>query len=130
MKNPAAFKIVLLVAVLPLFGGCMSAPPTQVQPQVGTADNVYTGAPTQPPPPDQKDVIPIPSGPRTLYAFIPGHWEWRGQYVWVAGHWRTRPHPGDIWLPGKWVQQNGVYVWQGGHWRSGAPDDEESTDVH
>jgi hypothetical protein len=52
----------------------------------------------------------------------------------VPGHWRTRPHPGDIWLPGKWlqqtntVQQTNVYVWQKGHWRSGAPADEESTD--
>jgi hypothetical protein len=130
MKTPAALKITLLAAALPLFGGCASAPPTQVQPQVGTADNVYLGAPTQPPPENQQDVIPIAPGPRTLWWFIPGHWEWRGSWAWVQGHWRTRPHPGDIWIRGEWVQQGGIYVWQRGHWRSGAPDDEESVEVH
>jgi hypothetical protein len=130
MKTPASLKILLLAAVLPLFGGCASEPTTQVQPQVGTADNVFTGAPTTPPPDNKPDVIPAPPGPRTLLWFIPGHWEWRGQWAFVQGHWRTRPHPGDIWLPGIWVQQGGIYVWQKGSWRSGAPADEESTDVH
>jgi hypothetical protein len=136
MKNSIPVKTLLIAAVLPLFAGCASKAPTNVAPQVATADNVYVGQPTQPPPANQKDVIPAPPGPRTLWYFIPGHWEWRGQWVWVQGHWRTRPHPGDIWLPGKWVQQTNsmqqtnVYVWQKGHWRSGAPSDEESTDVH
>ena len=129
MKTPASVKIALLAAAaLPLLGGCMSSPPVDVAPQVAPADGVSVGQPTQPPPADQQDVIPIAPGPRTLYWFIPGYWDWRGQYVWVPGHWRTRPHPGDIWTPGKWVQQNNVYVWQGGHWRSDAPADKESTD--
>jgi len=111
---------------LSLLAGCASPPPTNVAPQVATADNINVGQPTQPPPANQKDVIPVCPGPRTLWYFIPGHWDWRGQWVWVQGHWRTRPHPGDIWIPGKWVQQDNVYVWQKGHWRSGAPADEES----
>jgi hypothetical protein len=134
MKNLISLKSLFLAAVaLPLFAGCMSQPPADVAPQaVAPAEGVYVGQPTQPPPPNQKDVIPIPPGPRTLWYFINGYWDWRGQYVWVPGHWRTRPHPGDIWLPGAWVEQNNqtntVYVWQGGHWRSDAPADKESTD--
>ena len=109
-----------------LLAGCKSPPPTDVAPQVAMVDNVNVGQPTQPPPANQKDVIPVCPGSPPLWYFIPGHWAWRGQWVWVQGHWRTRPHPGDIWLPGKWAQQGNVYVWQKGHWRSGAPADEES----
>ena len=128
MKTPAFIKIIFLAAAaLPLFA---VGAPTNVVPQVQTVASV--GQPTEPPPKNQKDVIPAAPGSRTLWYFIDGHWEWRGQYVWVPGHWRSRPHPGDIWLPGKWVEQNNqtntVYVWHGGKWRSGAHDDEESTD--
>jgi hypothetical protein len=104
MKNSISFKILLIAVALPLFAGCASQAPTSVAPQVATADNINIGQPTQPPPENQKDVIPVCPGPRTL------------------------PHPGDIWIPGRWVQQGNVYVWQTGHWRSGAPADEESTD--
>jgi hypothetical protein len=134
MKNLISLKSLFPAAfALTLFAGCASKPPVDVAPQaVAPTEGVYVGQPTQPPPPNQKDVIPIPPGPRTLWYFINGYWDWRGQYVWVPGHWRTRPHPGDIWLPGEWVQQNNqtntVYVWQGGHWRSDAPADKESTD--
>jgi hypothetical protein len=120
--------------ILLLFAGCMAKPPVDVAPQVAPTEGAY-GQPTQPPPPDQKDIKPIPPGPQTLWYFINGYWDWRGQYVWVPGHWRTRPHPGDIWLVGEWMQQtnqvnqtNTVYVWKSGHWRSEAPADKESTD--
>lgn len=128
MKNSIPVKTLLVAVALPLFTGCVQQRPVAVAPQVAPAEGVYVGQPTQPPPENQKDVIPACPGPRTLWYFIPGHWDWRGQWVWVTGHWRTRPHPGDIWLPGKWVQQGNVYVWQKGHWRSGAPADEESSD--
>ena len=127
MKKSVPVKILLAAAALPLFTGCVSPPPANVGPQVATASDV-SGQPTQPPPENQKDVIPSCPGSRTLWWFIDGHWDWRGNWVWVPGHWRTRPHPGDIWLRGKWIQQGSVYVWQKGHWRSGAPADEESTD--
>ena len=127
-SRPAALaRGLLLAAVLPLLGGCVSRP-VDVGPQVATADDINVGQPTQAPPENQRDVIPSCPGSLTLWYFIDGHWAWRGQWVWVAGHWRMRPHPGDIWLPGKWVQQGDVYVWQGGNWRSGAPADKESTD--
>ena len=116
----------LIGVLLPLLGGCVSRP-MDVGPQGATADDMNVGQPTQPPPENQADVIPSCPGSRALWYFIDGHWDWRGHWVWVEGHWRTRPHPGDIWLPGKWVQQDSVYVWQGGKWRSGAPADKEST---
>jgi len=128
MKNSIFVKILLVAAALPLLAGCKSPRPTNVAPQVATADNVNVGQPAQAPPENQKDVIPACPGAPPLWYFIPGHWDWRGQWVWVPGHWRPRPHPGDIWIQGKWVQQDNVYVWQKGHWRSGAPADEESTD--
>lgn len=124
---------IAVAATVMLFStGCAPERPVSVGPQVATG--VYGNNPTQPPPPDQKDVMPACPGPRPQWWFIPGHWEWRSQWVWVQGHWRTRPHPGDIWLSGKWVKQsdqNGqtIYVWKRGHWRSGAPADEESNEL-
>jgi hypothetical protein len=133
MKNSTLIKILPLAAVLSLFAGCMTRP-VNVGPQVATADDMNVGQPTQAPPENQRDIIPPCPGSVALWYFIDGHWDWRGNWVWVPGHWRTRPHPGDIWLRGKWVEQTNtatqtnVYVWQKGHWRSGAPADEESTD--
>jgi hypothetical protein len=128
MKNSIPAQSLLLAAGLLLLAGCEVERPVAVAPQVAPADGGYVGKPTQPPPANQKDVVPVCPGPQPLWYFIPGHWAWRGQWVWVAGHWRTRPHPGDIWIPGKWAQRGEVYVWQKGHWRSGAPADEESAD--
>ena len=128
MKKLTAIKILLVTIAFPLFTGCAPERPVDVAPQVGTAADYHGAAPTQPPPKNQEDVVPACPGSLALWWVIPGHWEWRGDWVWAQGHWRTRPHPGDIWLPGKWAAQDGVYVWQRGHWRSGAPDDEESHD--
>ena len=126
MRNFIPIETLFIAAALPLFTGCASPAPTNVAPQVATAEGINVGQPTQPPPANQKDIIPVAPGSRTVWYFIPGHWAWRGQWVWVAGHWRTRPHPGDIWIRGKWVEKDNVYVWEKGHWRSGAPADEES----
>jgi hypothetical protein len=128
MKKIIPAISILGAAGLLLLAGCTVERPVAVAPQVAPAEGVYVGQPTQPPPPDQKDVIPVCPGPQSLWYFIPGSWEWRGHWVWVPGHWRTRPHPGDIWLKGKWVQQGNVYVWQKGGWRSGAPADKESSE--
>jgi hypothetical protein len=125
MKNSIAKFSLPVVAGL-LLAGCAPERPVAVAPQVASADNMYVGAPTQPPPKDQKDVTPPPPGMLAQWWFIPGHWEWRGQWVWLAGHWRTRPHSGDVWLVGKWEKQGDVYVWQKGRWRSGAHYGEES----
>jgi hypothetical protein len=125
MKHPVAIQLLATAAALALFAGCASHAPTNVGPQVATADDVSVSPPTQPPPPNQRDIIPISPGPRTLWYFLPGRWDWRGKWVWVPGNWRPRPHPGDIWIQGKWVAQDNIYVWQKGHWRSGAPSDEE-----
>ena len=129
MKNPVAIETLALATALALVAGCSSPAPTNVGPQVATADNENIAPPTQPPPEDQHDVIPVSPGPRPLWYFIPGHWAWRGQWVWVPGHWRPRPHPGDIWVRGKWDKQGNIYVWEKGHWRSGAPADEESNEM-
>jgi hypothetical protein len=127
MKN-SIFKFIGLVALALVPAGCAPSRPVDVGPQVATADNLYgnVGQPTQPPPDDQKDVVPPSPGLPAQWWFIPGNWVWRGQWVWVAGHWRTRPHSGDVWLKGKWDKQGDVYVWQKGHWRSGAHFGEES----
>jgi len=130
MKTSIKIQILLAAAILP-FAGCVDRP-VSVAPQVAANGN-YVNPPTNPPPANQKDVVPACPGKLPQWWFIPGHWEWRAQYAWVPGHLRTRPHPGDIWLPGKWVKssdQNGqtIYVWKKGHWRSGAPADEESSE--
>jgi len=120
-------KILLSLLAGALLAGCAPEQPTNVGPQVASADNAnLSQQPNQPPPQDQKDVVPPPPGAITQWWFIPGHWAWRGQWVWVSGHWRSRPHSGDVWIVGKWEKQGDVFVWQKGHWRSGAHFGEES----
>ena len=122
--------LLMLAVAGGLLTGCMTERPVMVAPQVATADTVYVNQPTQPPPADQQDVVPPAPGQLGQWWFIPGNWVWRGQWVWTAGHWRPRPHSGDVWLVGKWVQKDNVYVWQRGRWRSGAHYDEESNENH
>src|SRR5258708_7448279 len=98
MKTSTFARIAFVAVALSLFAGCATKRPVAVAPQVATADNFFIGQPTQPPPADQKDIVPPPPGPAPQWWFIPGDWDWRGQWVWVPGHWRTRPHSGDIWI--------------------------------
>jgi hypothetical protein len=123
-------KLLLLAASGLLIGGCASKPEADDAPQANVAapgaagTDLYLVAPTQPPPKDRKDSVPPPPGLAARWWFIPGRWDWRGQWVWVEGHWRPRPHPGDYWIGGQWEKKGDIYVWKQGHWFSGSHDGE------
>jgi len=58
-----------------------------------------------------------PPGPRGA-VWIEEDWENRGgKYVSIGGHWATPPHPGWIWVPGRWVHERRGYNWVPGSWR-------------
>src|ERR1700736_5026410 len=45
-------------------------------------------------------------------------WEYRGgRYVEVGGRWAMPPHPGWVWVPGRWVHERKGYQWIPGRWR-------------
>lgn len=58
-----------------------------------------------------------PAGPRGN-VWIEEDWEYRGgRYVAVGGHWASPPHPGWVWVPGRWVHERRGWQWIPGRWR-------------
>jgi len=70
---------------------------------------------TEAPPPPQAESGSI--APSQNAVWIDGHWAWEGRWVWMRGHWEMRPHPGAVWVPGRWVVHNGGNVWIEGRWQ-------------
>ena len=68
-------------------------------------------------PPPQVEVVPPAPGPVTIWFWVPGAWEWRGQWVWVGGRWAARPYAGAVWVHGGWGWRGHHRVWVEGHWR-------------
>jgi hypothetical protein len=67
------------------------------------------------PPAPQVEVVGEPPGPD--YVWIPGVWQWQGNWVWRSGHWTVRPRPNVAWIGGRWVRRNDGWVWIRGYWR-------------
>jgi len=58
------------------------------------------------------------AAPSPAHVWIEEDWAYRGgHYVAVGGHWVAPPHPGWIWIPGRWVQSRRGWRWMPGHWR-------------
>lgn len=104
----------LLIASLPLMAGCVERE-VVYRPGPPPGAVVMDEAPPGPPPPAQVEVIPV--APDPTFMWIGGFWEWHGRWVWVRGHWGPRPHPGAVWVEGRWIRHGHRYVWVGGHWR-------------
>ncbi|MGQ9560258.1 MAG: YXWGXW repeat-containing protein [Candidatus Oleimicrobiaceae bacterium] len=47
--------------------------------------------------------------------WVPGHWEWHGQWLWSPGHWAKAP-AGKVWVAGYWQQTPRGWRWVNGHW--------------
>jgi hypothetical protein len=59
-----------------------------------------------------------PVAPGRTHVWIDEDWEYRGgRYVPVGGHWVMPPHPGWVWVPGRWVHARRGWQWRPGHWR-------------
>lgn len=58
-----------------------------------------------------------PDGPHGA-VWIDEDWENRGgSYVAVGGHWATPPHPGWVWVAGRWAHERRGYNWIPGRWK-------------
>ena len=58
---------------------------------------------------------PPPPSPR--HVWIDEDWEYRGgRYVAVGGHWAVAPHPGWIWISGRWEHSRHGDRWIAGRW--------------
>ena len=56
--------------------------------------------------------------PGPAYVWIPGHYRWvKTSFEWVPGHWEVPPHEHAVWVPYKWVKQNGGWVLKDGRWK-------------
>jgi hypothetical protein len=78
---------------------------------------IVDSAPTvkEPPPRPQIELLGKPPGPDVTW--LPGHWEWDGDWTWRAGRWIAIPAPNASWVPGRWVRQDDGWVWVEGFWR-------------
>ena len=113
MRNINLMKAALMVAIVPLFAGCVTrvvyTNPPPPPPNAAVADTA--------PPPAQVEVIPPAPGPVDVWFWAPGEWVWNGQWIWVGGHWRARPYAGAVWVHGGWGWRGHYRVWVNSHWR-------------
>ena len=67
----------------------------------------------QAPPPPRHEAAPRA---RRGMAWVPGHWEWRGQrHVWRQGYW-VKARPGHHYREPRWVEHGGRWNMQPGGW--------------
>jgi WXXGXW repeat (2 copies) len=101
--------IATAVALASLGAAPQMASAQQFSLQIGTA-----------PPPLRYEVVPAP---RRAHAWVPGHWEWRGnQYAWVNGYW-IQERPGYAYLQPQWVQVGTQWQYRPGQWNRGGRGD-------
>lgn len=68
--------------------------------------------------PEFHRVVTRPVAPSRTHVWIDEDWVYRdGHYVAVGGHWEAPPHPGWVWVPGRWVHERRGYQWIPGRWR-------------
>ncbi|MBS1947913.1 MAG: hypothetical protein JST47_09115 [Bacteroidetes bacterium] len=59
-----------------------------------------------------------PSKPSPAYVWIEEDWNAKGGHYESAGsRWVLPPHPGWVWVPGRWVHSHKGWAWMPGHWR-------------
>jgi hypothetical protein len=108
MKKSALLKMVLLICATSFFAvGCVVYPVSPAGAQV----DVDAG-----PPAPLVDVVP--PAPAIGFVWIEGAWAWNGgRWVWESGRWERPPYPGAVWVPHRYVYQNGKHVFIRGGWR-------------
>jgi len=116
MKRLLFASSTLAITAITLLSGCVERRTVYVQgPPPGApaapGEVVVNEAPPVPP----QEVIVAAPGPE--YVWAPGYYSWNGGWVWVRGSWVIRPHPGAVWVGGRWGRRGHGYVWVGGHWR-------------
>jgi len=80
---------------------------------------VLAGTPSSPPPMLHPDEPPSPPpGPEEDYKWLPGHWEWEGEWVWYYGDWVRKPHPDAEWVDSHWARDTDrEWFWKPGYWK-------------
>jgi len=110
MKKSTLLKMALLIFAASLLTcGCVVYPNGQVA-AVGAEVDVAG----DPPPLIVEDPPPCPG---VGFVWIGGAWAWHGSWVWERGHWDQPPHPGAVWVPHRYVTENGRHKFVRGGWR-------------
>ena len=64
--------------------------------------------------------IAKPKQPSPAHVWVEEDWNTReGKYEYSGGHWKLPPHPGWVWVPGRWIHDNKGWQWIQGRWRRG-----------
>ena len=67
------------------------------------------------PPAPHVEVVGAPPGPE--YVWMPGVWQWHGNWVWAPGRWGVPPRPNAVWITGQWSRTGQGWTWIRGYWR-------------
>ncbi len=70
--------------------------------------------PEAPPLPEVETMSMVP-GPG--YIWVPGAWNWRGQWVWDQGHWAFPPQPGAVWVSPRYENRGDQRIFIEGGWK-------------
>jgi len=65
------------------------------------------------PPPVRAEVVGVP--PYAGAVWVPGHWEWHGNWIWSPGRWVKAPKE-KVWVAGHWQSTPRGWKWVNGHW--------------
>lgn len=68
-----------------------------------------------PEPPVSQERGPSSPSPGENYFYVPGHWEYRNQFVWAPGYWAPRQLEW-IWVSARWVWTPYGFCFIPGHW--------------
>ena len=65
-------------------------------------------------------VIIRPVRPSPAHVWIEEEWKGHGsRYDYAGGRWVLPPHPGWVWIPGRWRHTHYGWQWFPGHWIRG-----------
>ncbi len=61
-----------------------------------------------------------PVQPSPAHVWVEEDWNAHGgKYEYAGGHWKLPPHPGWVWVSGRWVKDDKGWRWMPGRWRRG-----------
>lgn len=113
MKTSHLFQGALLALAIMLVSGCVHR--ERVVHEKPTSEVGVEVVVSQAPPLPEVESMNAAPGPG--YVWVPGEWDWRGQWVWQHGRWALPPRAGAIWVSSRYETRGDSKVFIRGGWK-------------